>query len=49
MHDILYAINNQKTVQAAVLDFTQAFDRVLHVLLLQKLSQIADVDNYLLR
>jgi len=48
MHDILYAINNQKTVHAAVIDFTKAFDQVPHALLLQKLSQIADVDNYLL-
>jgi len=49
MHDILYAIDNQKTVHAAVLDFTKAFDWVPHGLLLQKLSQTADVDNYLLR
>jgi len=49
MHDILYAIDNQKTVHAAVLDFTKALGWVPHALLLQKLSQIADVDNYLLR
>jgi len=48
MYDILYGIDNQKTVHAAVLDFTKAFDRVPHGLLLQELSQIADVDNYLL-
>jgi len=49
MHEILYAIDNQKTVHAAVLDFTKAFGWVPHALLLQELSQIADVDNYLLR
>jgi len=49
MHDILCAIGNQKTVQAAVLDFTKEFDRVPHGLLLHKLSQIANVNNYLLR
>jgi len=32
-----------------VLNFTKAFDWVSHALLLQKLSEIADVDNYLLR
>ena len=36
-------------VHAAVLDFTKAFDRVPHTLLLEKLSKIETIDEFLLR
>ena len=49
MHDILSTIDNEVSVHAAVLDFTKAFDRVPHALLIQKLSKIADIDEYLVR
>lgn len=48
MQDILQAVDARQSIHTAVLDFTKAFDRVPHALLMQKLSTIADVDDYLL-
>jgi len=48
MHDILHSTDTHQTFHAAVLDFTKAFDRVPHALLMKKLSEIADLDEYIL-
>lgn len=49
MHDIYTAVDNSNTVHAVVMDFTKAFDRVPHALLMSKLSKVPDIDDYLLR
>jgi len=41
IHDILHYIDPHRTAHAAVLDFTKAFDRVPHTLLMKRLSEIA--------
>ena len=48
LHDILKATDQHMVVHAAVLDFAKAFDRVPHSLLIEKLRQIANIDDYLL-
>jgi len=48
MHDILSAAENSNSIHAVVLDFTKAFDRVPHSLLLQKLAAIETIDSYLI-
>ena len=40
--------DKHKAVDAAVLDFTKAFDRAPYALLMIKLTEIAEVDEYLL-
>ena len=47
MQDILYATEKHKTLHATVLDFTKAFDRVPHALLMIKLTEIAKLDKHL--
>ena len=41
-------MDRHKSVHAAVLDFSKAFDRVPHTLLMEKLSMIEEIDDYLL-
>ena len=48
MHDIYTAVDNSSTVHAVVMDFTKAFDRVPHALLMSKLSKVPDIGDYLL-
>ena len=48
LNDILSSVDKQKSVYAAVLDFSKAFDRVPHALLMKKLSIIEAIDHYLL-
>ena len=40
LNDILSSVDRHKSVHAAVLDFSKAFDRVPHTLLMEKLSMI---------
>ena len=47
MHDILSAVEADNTIHAVVLDFSKAFDRVPHSLLMRKLLSIEDMDDYL--
>ena len=47
IHDIL--ADKDQSVHALVLDFTKAFDRVPHSLLMEKLSKIKTINEYLLR
>jgi len=46
MHVILNSTNTHKTVHAAALEFTKAFDQVCHALLINKLSDIVNLDDY---
>ena len=48
LQDILYATDKHKIVDAAVLHSTKAFDRAPHALLMIKLTEIAELDEYLL-
>ena len=48
LHDILKATDTRLPVHAAVLDFTKAFDRVPHMMLMEKLRKIANIDDYML-
>lgn len=48
LHQILNYVDKHKAVHAAVLDFTKAFDRVPHALLMEKLRTIAPMEDYLL-
>ena len=43
MQDILYSTDKHETVHVAVLDFTKAFDRPPHALLMKKLTEIAEL------
>ena len=49
IHGILAATNKDQSVHAAVLNFTKAFGRVPHSLLMEKLSKIKTINEYLLR
>jgi len=46
MPDIFYSTDTHQAVHAAVLDFTKIFDRVPRALLMKKLSEMADLDEY---
>ena len=46
LNDILSSVDKQKSVHAAVLDFSKAFDRVPRTLLMKKLSMIEAIDHY---
>ena len=49
IHDILAVTNKDQSWHAAVLDFTKAFNRVPHSLLMEKISKVETIDEYLLR
>ena len=49
IHNILAGTVKDQSVHAAVLEFTKAFDRVPYALLMEKLSKIKTIDEYLLR
>jgi len=46
MHDILSAADKGLSTHAAVIDFTKAFDKVPHALLMKKLSRIKTIDTH---
>ena len=48
LNDIMSAIEDKNTVHALVLDFSKAFDKVPHSLLIEKLSAIPNIDSYLI-
>ena len=48
LNDILSSVDRHKSVHVAVLDFSKAFDKVPHTLLMEKLSMIKEIDDYLL-
>jgi hypothetical protein len=48
VHDIMSIVDKEGCVHAAVLDFSKAFDKVSHSLLLQKLSKL-NLDRTILR
>ena len=45
LNDILNSVDRHKSAYAAVLDFSKAFDRVPHTLLMEKLSMIEEIDD----
>ena len=48
LNDIHSSADRHKSVYAAVLDFSKTFDRVPHTLLMERLSMIEEIDDYLL-
>jgi len=47
-HDLVKAANEGHTTNAVVMDFKMAFDKVPHLMLLQKLQDIPGINGYLL-